>query len=258
MNNLLFIPCYNCQKQIIRVLKKLPENIDKYFTEILIINNYSTDNTYHVIKDFFSSYKHNIKISLINNEQNYGLGGSHKIAFEYACNNNFDNIIVFHGDDQADINDILQILNLKELSNYDCYLGSRFMDFSKLNGYSIIRTYGNILFNKIFSIVLFNKIYDLGSGLNLYNTNMLKNQFYKNFPDDLTFNYMMLLSSKYYKHNIKFFPIFWTEKDQISNVKIFKQTVTLILMLFKYMFFTDKFINNNRTIYSFKFYKEDL
>ena len=40
---LLFIPMYNCEKQITRVLAQLTEEICSYLSEIIIINNRSTD-----------------------------------------------------------------------------------------------------------------------------------------------------------------------------------------------------------------------
>lgn len=248
MKNILFIPCYNCEKQILRTLEKIPKNIGNYFSEILIINNCSTDNTYDVIKQFFKKYKFtDVDVNLINNIVNYGLGGSHKIAFRYAVDNKYDYICVFHGDDQTVIDNLLDIINSHNLKNYDVFLGSRFMRDSKLNGYSKIRIYGNVVFNLLFSIVLNRKIDDLGSGLNFYTTQILNTDFYKNFPDDLTFNYMMILAHKYYNHKIKFFPILWQESDQISNVKIIKQTINMLKILINYIFLKRKFIESNRS-----------
>ncbi len=41
---LLFIPMYNCEKQIVRVLDQLHGEILNYINEVLIVNNRSTDN----------------------------------------------------------------------------------------------------------------------------------------------------------------------------------------------------------------------
>ena len=38
------------------------------------------------------------------------MGGSHKVAFNYAIENNFDYIIVLHGDDQGSISDMIPVL----------------------------------------------------------------------------------------------------------------------------------------------------
>ena len=54
---LLFIPCFNCQKQIIRVLNSLDDKIIDTFEQILIIDNRSNDNTQRVIKEFLENNK---------------------------------------------------------------------------------------------------------------------------------------------------------------------------------------------------------
>ena len=79
-----------------------------------------------------------------------------------------------------------------------------------------------------------NRIFDLGSGLNMYSVSMLRNHFYEKFPDKLTFNYCMILASHYYRHRIMFFPITWREEDQVSNVKMASQAVSVLKMLAAY------------------------
>ena len=54
---LLFIPCFNCQKQILRVLNSLDDKIIDIFEQILIIDNRSNDNTQKVIKEFLENHK---------------------------------------------------------------------------------------------------------------------------------------------------------------------------------------------------------
>ena len=51
-------------------------------------------------------------IKVLKNRENYGLGGSHKVAFNYAIENNFDYIIVLHGDDQGSISDMIPVLKM--------------------------------------------------------------------------------------------------------------------------------------------------
>jgi glycosyltransferase involved in cell wall biosynthesis len=242
---LIFIPCYNCEKQVPRVLDKIDEKFYDYITEILIVNNISTDNTEKVVSDYIENSNKKIKMTLVTNSENYNLGGSHKVAFNYAIENGFDYVIVLHGDDQGNINDIYSILKNEEYLNYDCMLGSRFMKGSKLIGYSKFRTFGNKVYNFLFSMALPKKIKDLGSGLNMYSVEMLKNQFYIKFPDRLTFNYCMIMAAKSYKHKIKFFPITWSESDQVSNVKMTRQAFNVLSMLLKYFFARKKFLNKD-------------
>ncbi len=105
---------------------------------------------------------------------------------------------------------------------------------SKLEGYSLFRTFGNAVYDFLFAAVIGNRVYDLGSGLNMYSTKMLKNEFYKKFPDNLMFNYCMIMASQYYGHDIKFYPISWREDDQVSNVKMVNQAITILKMLKDY------------------------
>lgn len=239
---LLFIPMYNCEKQIIRVLDKINEVNSKDIMEILIVNNRSTDNGEEVVIDYLKNHKMKNSIKLLRNDNNYGLGGSHKVVFDYTIQNGFDYVIVLHGDDQADINDLTKILENKEYRNYDCMLGSRFLKDSKLPGYSKFRIFGNIVFNIIFSILLCKKIVDLGAGLNIYSVKMLKNKFYMKYKDNLTFNCYMLLATKEYKQNIKFFSISWREDDQVSNVKMVRQAWNTLKLILQYFIKRKKYL----------------
>lgn len=241
---LLFIPMYNCEKQITRVLKQLTNEVCGYLSEVIILNNRSADNGEAVVQKYLLAHKLPIKVSLLRNNENYGLGGSHKVAFQYAIENGFDYIILLHGDDQGDISNILPYLKNGAYRKYDCFLGARFMKQSKLQGYSRFRTFGNKVYNILFSIGCGYKIYDLGSGLNMYRVEILNNKFYFKYKDNLIFNYCMVLGSAYYKHKVRFFPIVWREDDQVSNVKMVNQAVTVLKLLASYVLHKKKFVED--------------
>lgn len=148
-------------------------------------------------------------VRLLRNDENYGLGGSHKVAFGYAAAHGYQHLVVLHGDDQGAVADLLPILNDGTYKNYDCCLGSRFMKGSRLKGYSALRVVGNYGFNALFSLVAGKRITDLGSGLNLYAVEPLKTEYYKKFPDTLYFNDCMILALCQLKQRVLFFPISW-------------------------------------------------
>ena len=239
---LLFIPMYNCEKQIVRVLNQLNKEVCNYLSEVVIINNRSTDNGETVVEEYLEKSKIPVKVNLLRNDDNYGLGGSHKVDFDYAINNNFDYVILLHGDDPGDIANILPYLKSGEYKKYDCFLGARFMKGSRLQGYSKFRTFGNNVYDLLFSIGCGYKIYDLGSGLNMYKVEILKDKFYLKYKDNLIFNYCMVMGSAYYKHKVKFFPIVWREDDQVSNVKMVNQAVTVLKLLGSFVLNKKKFV----------------
>ncbi len=230
---LLFIPAYNCEKQIIRVLDKLTAPVMAYISHVIVVNNQSTDDTEAVVKGYQITHP-NFPLTILRNRENYGLGGSHKVAFSYAKEHGYDYVIVLHGDDQGDIGDFLPVLSKRYYAKHDCILGARFMLGSSLSGYSLFRTIGNIVYNFLFAAVVGRPIYDLGSGLNMYSTKMLTSGFYEKFPDNLMFNYCMVMAAEYYHHDFRFFPISWREDDQVSNVKMANQAMKVLSMLKAY------------------------
>ena len=246
---LVFIPAYNCEKQIIRVLSQFNEQVLSYVSDIIIIDNGSPDNTVAEAKKYLIDHPE-LPCKILINDKNVNLGGSHKVAFKYALDNGYDYVNVLHGDDQADIRDFIPLYESGEYRSYDCVLGSRFVKGSKLIGYSAKRIFGNKVFNLIFSISTGKKIRDMGSGLNLYNVEMLKSRYFINLSDALYFNAEMLLFSAYYKHNCLFYPISWREDDQVSNAKLFKLSWELFKMAVSYLFSRRKYIG--------KFSKEDI
>ncbi|MCR5410762.1 MAG: glycosyltransferase family 2 protein [Lachnospiraceae bacterium] len=254
---LLFIPAYNCEKQIVRVLGSLDEKIMRYIDEVIVVNNRSTDGTEEAVKDFMKSHTY-MPVRLFRNRDNYGLGGSHKVAFEYAIKQKFDYIIVLHGDDQGDIHDFYPVLKREIYRGYDCVLGARFMLQSRLEGYSLFRTAGNIVYNFLYALGMGTRVFDLGSGLNMYDVKTLRTRFYMKFPDNLMFNCTMLLAVSYYDLTMRFFPVSWRETDQVSNVKMASQSMKTLKLLFDYMDMKDSIRGEYRDIPRTKYEYDEI
>jgi len=231
---LVFIPAYRCEAQITRVLDQFDRSTRGLFDTVMVLDNRSPDATLQVAASHGTKKLTDCHFLACLNQDNYGLGGSHKVAFRYGVEHGFDYLVVLHGDDQADIRDLVPILSSGIPSDVDCLLGSRFMQGSQLKGYSKFRTFGNVIYNLLFSVVTLRRVQDLGSGLNLYKLSAFRDFYYEKFPDDLTFNYVMLLGSYNRRQNVKFFPISWREEDQRSNVKLFQQAFKVLGLLGKY------------------------
>jgi len=242
---LLWIPMYNCEKQIVRVLKQLKGEPESYIDHVIIVNNRSTDNGEQAVIRFLKKNKFKMEIELLRNHENYGLGGSHKVAWRYAMDHGYDYVITLHGDDQGHISDIIPWIKNGTYKKYDCLLGSRFLKDSVLDGYSRFRTFGNRVYNVLFSIATLHVIHDLGAGLNMYNVNMLKDEHYIKFADNLTFNYFGVLALRYYKQTYMFFPLRWSEDDQVSNVKMMSQAIKTVGLVLESVFMRKRFFTRD-------------
>ena len=254
---LIAIPMYNCEYQIGRVIEQFDSKLRDFFSDILVIDNCSKDSSIEACKKAVNKIS-KFNVTIIRNHENYNLGGSHKVAFNYALDKQYDYVIILHGDDQGDIHDIIPFIQAKEHHQYDCLLGARFMRGAKLINYSVFRMFGNRFFNAIVSIICNQKIYDLGAGLNLYKTSFLQDRFYLRFTNTLAFNYCLLLYTINKSAILKFFPVSWREMDQVSNVKLLRQTKELLKIIFKYCLKKHQFINNMRSdqcAYSFDMIK---
>ena len=230
---LVFIPCFNCAPQIPRVIEKCLQERNSYISEIVVIDNGSTDDTVGAARSALAKQQR-IPWKVLRNTQNYNLGGSHKVAFAYALAQHYTHVIVVHGDDQADITDLAPLVEAGKHREVDAILGSRFARGAKLHGYGGFRRLGNLVFNLLFGAFSGTIVEDMGSGLNLYGESVLKAGDYRKSADDLTFHCYFLLSMIKNKRKLCYVPIQWYESDQISNAKLFRQATKILLLLTKY------------------------
>ena len=232
---LAFIPCYNCERQIERVLRQFQAVPPNTIQEILIVDNQSRDRTATVAADALPSMG-SIPGRVVRNAENYGLGGSHKAAFAYAMRRGHSHVLVLHGDDQGRIEDALPILQAGDHRRFDACLGARFMPGARLIGYSRFRTFGNRVFNMLFSAVVGHRIFDLGSGINIFGRAVFASGVVDKYPDDLRFNVHLLLGMYDRAQRVSYFPISWREDDQISNVKMVSQALRTVSAARDYVF----------------------
>jgi dolichol-phosphate mannosyltransferase len=220
---LVGIPAYNCEKQIGRVLGGFDEallaRLDKV---IVIINQGAKDNTVRAAKEAAATFGSS-KIEVWENNGNYSLGGSHKVAFLEAERLGCDYTAILHGDDQATTSELNLLLDEAEKDpSLDAVLGTRFMPGSRLQGYDWKRIMGNRVLNLAYTALIGKRVRDLGSGLNLFKMSALKDHHYLGFADALTFNFDLLLDFYRKRSRLKYLPITWKEEDQTTNARNFK------------------------------------
>lgn len=230
---LVFIPMYNCSRQITRVIRQLQDpDISELIDGVICVDNRSTDDT---AESAIAALEQGPAIArwVLRNDANYGLGGSHKVAIAFARLHGYSHLVVLHGDDQGSIGDIAPHLVARTHHDIDFLMGARFMRGSRLKGYSPLRTAANIVFNIIFSIFSFRRLYDLGSGLNIFRISAFDDNFHLRFADDLTFNYYLILAVARKNLPLRFFPLTWREEDQVSNARLSRMGFQLLRILRK-------------------------
>ena len=76
------IPVFNESKTIKKILDRVYRN--DLVTEIVIIDDSSTDNSFSKIQNFVNENNGNIKILTFKNKKNIGKGGSLRIGFKMS------------------------------------------------------------------------------------------------------------------------------------------------------------------------------
>jgi glycosyltransferase involved in cell wall biosynthesis len=230
---MIFIPAYNCEKQLPRVLEKIDLQVQQFVQEVVVIDNRSSDATLDVAQTSLDGLA--IRVTLLRNKQNYNLGGSIKRAFLYAIEHGYDYMITLHGDDQADIRDLLPILKTGAYRDNDLIIGARFHSESTLQGYSRTRILGNRALNIACSLINRRRVDDLIAGINCFKVDFFRSKFFLKFPDNLTFDAHVLLYAFNKKAKVRYVPITWREEDQISNAKVVRQALIILRLFFEYL-----------------------
>lgn len=236
MKVLVGIPAYNCEKQIGRVLAGFNGPLLDRVEKVIVIDNQSKDGTIEAAKAAIAKIG-SPKIEVWRNDNNYNLGGSHKVAFLAGEKMGVDYVAIVHGDDQADTPELNRLIEAAHANpTADAILGSRFMRGSQLRGYDWKRIAGNRTLNLAYTTLIGTRVRDLGSGLNLFKLTGLSDHHYLGFADALTFNFDLLLD--YYRKHAKlvYVPITWSEEDQVSNARNFNIGKTAGLQLLKWRF----------------------
>jgi dolichol-phosphate mannosyltransferase len=253
---LVAIPAYNCEKQIGRVLKGFDQKLLDRVEKVIVIDDRGKDNTAAAAQAVIDEMKFGPKIEVVVNDRNLGLGGSHKMAFLYGEKMGADFVAILHGDDQAKAQELHQLIDQAEKDpELGAVLGCRFMKGSRLSGYSWERIWGNRAINVLYSIVAMRPSLDLGSGLNLFRLKDLADHVYLGYDDRMTFNIDLLLGYYSKKTNILFYPISWSEEDQVSNARNMTIGKIALRQLFRWRFGMSKFEHHEPGEYTCTPYK---
>ena len=147
----LVIPVFNEETTIKKVIKE----VSSFVKKIIVVNDYSTDNSEKILKQ--------LPITLINNQKNLGYAKTLEKGIITSFKNGADYVITFDADGQHKASDLKKFISVIEKSKPDLVLGkrlfkNRFMEdifgiFSKLKyGFSDplcgMKAYKKTLFEK--------------------------------------------------------------------------------------------------------------
>ena len=110
---IVFMPAYNEEKNIGKVIENIPDFVDK----ILVIDDCSQDNTGKIAREKGAI--------VIRHEKNSGSGAGYKTGFKTALKYNPEIVVLIHSDGQHDPEDIIEVINPILKGEAEYILGGR-------------------------------------------------------------------------------------------------------------------------------------
>lgn len=218
-NILIFIPAYNVEKKIYSVIERIPIKIFENKIKILIINDNSNDKTEIEINRIINDF--NYDFELIKNSKQLGYGGTQKLAFDYAIDNNFNYLIMVHGDGQYAPEELPKFIKEYEDDSLDAVFGSRMMSYKDAikGGMPIYKFLGNIFLTLIQNLILRSKISEFHSGYRSFNVNSLKKINYKEKANYYHFDTEIIIEILKNNLKLKEIKIPTHYGDEVSHLK---------------------------------------
>jgi dolichol-phosphate mannosyltransferase len=210
----LVIPVYNESTQILSTLNSLAKfkrNIKDF--EIILIDDFSNDNTQLIIKKFIKKKKY---IKIIKNKKK-GLGSAIQNGILYS-NKKF--VCIFMADMSDNLNDVLRYYKLIVKEDLDAVLGSRFIKKSKIINYPLFKLLLNRIFNTFIKFLFLSNYNDFTNAFKMYKRKTVLRILpvvSENFNVFLEIPLKIIIR----KYNYKIIPISWkNRKKGTSKFKI--------------------------------------
>ncbi|MBI4249124.1 MAG: glycosyltransferase family 2 protein [Elusimicrobia bacterium] len=217
----VFIPTYNAAYTLPIVLDRIPQEIKEKVKQIFIIDNASEDNTY-LIGIGYRELKGLDNLQIFRNEANRGYGGSQKRAYQYAIDQNFDIVVMLHGDAQYAPEKIPYLLEPLEKGQADMVFGSRIAGLPLKGGMPLYKFLGNKFLTAVQNRVLEMNLTEFHSGFRVFSCHALKKVPFHLCSDDYHFDTDILIQFKCRGLRIMEMPIptyYGKEKSRVNVVR---------------------------------------
>lgn len=179
MKILIIVPAYNEAENIEKFINELRKYINNN-TDILIINDCSTDNTKEIL------IKNNY--NFLDLPVNLGIGGAVQAGYTFAKEYGYDIAIQMDGDGQHKPEYINKLVEPIIDESADITIGSRFKETKDTKGFksSFMRRLGIKYLSTLIYLFTNKKIYDVTSGFRAVNRRYIAlyaNQYAQDYPE---------------------------------------------------------------------------
>jgi glycosyltransferase involved in cell wall biosynthesis len=230
----LFIVTFNAQQYIESVIKRIPKEIRSFFTEIFIIDDSSRDLTFEIATNLKNKYT-DCNISVYRTPFNRGYGGNQKLGYLYCIKNNYDIVILLHGDGQYAPEYLPKIITSFN-EKTDAVFASRMINkaMALRGGMPIYKWIGNQMLTFTENRLLGTHLSEFHTGYRAYNVNSLRKIPFMHNSDDFHFDTEIIIQLIATKSNIVEIPVPAYYGDETSHVNSLRYAKNCIESILKY------------------------
>ncbi len=216
---LIFIVAYNAETTIEKVLSRIPQSLQGGDVEILIIDDFSKDDTF-VNGLRYQQRDSAFKITVLRTPENQGYGGNQKLGYRYAIDNGFDIVALVHGDGQYAPEKLPMLLGPLARNKADAVFGSRMIDkrAARKGGMPVYKWIGNQVLTAFQNRMLGTKLSEFHTGYRLYSTAALAQIPFEKNTNDFHFDTEIIIQFVLRKLRIAELPIPTFYGDEVCHV----------------------------------------
>lgn len=230
----IFIPAFNTASTLPKVLDRIPASIRDEVQEIFVVDNFSPDNTYLIAvgyKDLNQGYK----LSVFRNKENYGYGGSQKIAYQYAIEQGYDVVVMLHGDAQYAPERLVDLLQpFRDGERVDMVFGSRMMGAPLKGGMPLYRFVGNRILTFVQNRVLGTRLSEFHSGYRAFNCHSLRQIPFTRCSDNYHFDTEIMVQMVHAGMTIRELPIPTHYGGERNYLNVWQYSMNVLKVMLRY------------------------
>lgn len=242
----IFIIAYNAVNHLIKTINRIPKETFESVEEIFVIDDCSTDNSYHAALGF--KYERGLeKLTVHRNEKNQGYGGNQKVGYQYAIDRGLDIVALVHGDGQYAPEALPYLLEPLVKGEADMVFGSRMSTpgAARKGGMPLYKFIGNKILTSIQNRFSGLSLSEYHSGYRLYSVDALKKIPFESFTNTWHFDTQIILALAERSMRIVERPIPTYYGDEICHVNGVPYALHCILTTYAY------YRNRKRNIISY-------
>lgn len=238
----IIIPAYNEQENIIPCLDELDKVVRQKYsieTEIVVVNDNSSDETRTVVKKYSETHPY---VRLVNRSLPGGFGRAIRAGVNAATG---DAVVIYMADLSDDPEDVVKYYN-KLMEGYDCVFGSRFIKGSEVKDYPRVKLIVNRIVNRCVQWMFWTPFNDLTNAFKAYRMSVVRECGpYRASHFNITLE--MSLSVLCRRYNVAQIPINWYGRTWgSSNLRLRemgrKYLCTLLMMFFQKILISDDLV----------------